>query len=83
MEADAAEVITEAASKAVVSLLIPLTERVKNLEDQLVIQRFKIERYGQRVLTLMRGIEKLIAQIAGLGHIPAWTPDEWDPDKET
>ena len=76
--ADAAEAITNAATV----LLDPLTRRVDELEAKIKLQNEKIDRYGRRVIVLMRGIERLITQIAELGHIPVWTPDEWSPDDE-
>jgi len=76
--ADAADLITAAAIK----LLDPLTRRVDELENKVRCQNEKIERYGQRVIVLMRGIERLVLQITRLGHVPVWTPDEWSPDDE-
>jgi len=76
--ADAAASITEAASK----LIEPLNRRIDQLDKQVQMQAKKIDRYGQRVMTLMRGIELLIRQIADLGDTPVWTPDCWDPDED-
>lgn len=76
--ADAAEAITNAAT----TLLGPLTKRVDELETKVRCQNEKIERYGQRVIVLMRGIERLVLQITRLGHVPDWTPGEWSPDDE-
>ena len=77
--ADAAAAITNAAT----GLVSKLEDRVAKLETKEGEQDCKITRFGQRVIYLMDGIKKLTEQIIGLGHIPAWKPDEWDPDKET
>lgn len=76
--ADAAESITNAAK----TLLEPLTKRVLELEEKVKLQDKKLERYGQRIITLMRGIERLVLQITRLGHVPEWTPGEWSPDED-
>jgi len=81
--AEAADLITQAASTAVEALLTPLTDKVNQLEAQVKELQCVNNRYGQRVISLMHGIEKLILQIKSLQYTPVWTPDEWDPNKET
>ena len=83
IEADTANVLVEAARKAVESLVPNLALRIESLETETKSQNCLIRRYGNRVIYLMRGIEQLVAQIKGLNHAPNWVPDEWDPDKET
>ncbi len=81
-DGDAAQSISNAASKAVENLLKPLTDRVAVLEDKVKKQDLKLERYGQRVIVLMRGIEQLMTQITRLGHVPEWIPGDWSPDED-
>lgn len=76
--ADAAESISNAAK----TLLEPLTRRIEELEEKVQRQDRRLDRYGQRIITLMRGIERLVLQITRLGHVPDWTPGEWSPDDE-
>jgi len=83
IEADTANVLVEAAKKAI-DLIVPnLAKRIEDLEQETKDQGCTIRRYGNRVIYLMRGIEQLVSQITGLGHKPDWTPEPWDPDKET
>ena len=83
IEADTANVLVEAAKKAI-DLIVPnLAKRIEGLEQETKDQGCTIRRYGNRVIYLMRGIEQLVSQITGLGHKPDWTPEPWDPDKET
>jgi len=83
IEADTANVLVEAAKKAI-DLIVPnLAKRIEGLEKETNDQGCTIRRYGNRVVYLMRGIERLVAQIKGFEQIPVWTPEEWDPDKDT
>lgn len=76
--ADATEAITRAAGNIVANF----EKRVAALECEVKEQDQVIKRYGKRLVTLMDGIRRLIAQLSDLGQLPVWTPDEWDPDGE-
>jgi len=81
-DADAAKSISDAASNAVDKLLGPLTDKVEQLECELRKQGRLNQRYAERIIYLMRGIERLVSQITRLGHAPEWKPNEWSPDEE-
>ncbi len=70
-QAEVTQIITDTA----LSLIEPLKKRVACLEKQ-------NGRYAKRVVNLMRGIERLLAQLGELGQKPCWTPEDWDPDTE-
>ena len=90
--ANASKAVTEAA----INLVKPLSDRVKTLEDINVEQNNKldqqgkkldqqertIKKYGQRIVYLMNGIEKLIEQFQRSDIAPTWVPDKWDPNKD-
>lgn len=69
--AEASEIITRVA----MSLITPLEKKVKKLER-------KLDRYGDRIIYLTKGIEVLVNQIIDKGETPCWNPDEWNPDEE-
>jgi hypothetical protein len=83
--ANASKAVTEAA----INLVKPLSDRVDKLEKINVEQDKKIEqqertikKYGQRIVYLMNGIEKLIEQFQRSDIAPTWVPDKWDPNKD-
>lgn len=77
-KAEITKMITEAAEKMIKSL----TDRVTTLEKELRTVKRKLERYAERVIYLMNGIQTLIKQIEEKKEVPCWKPDEWDPDEE-
>ena len=84
-KANASKAVTEAA----INLVKPLSDRVDKLEKINVEQNGKIEqqertikKYGQRIVYLMNGIEKLIEQFQRSDIAPTWVPDKWDPNKD-
>ena len=83
--ANASKAVTEAA----INLVKPLSDRVDKLEKINIEQDKKIEqqertikKYGQRIVYLMNGIEKLIEQFQRSDIAPTWVPDKWDPNKD-
>src|SRR5574340_1156896 len=81
-DGDAAQSISNAASNAVEGLLKPLTEKVEELRREVEKQKRLNKRFAERIIVLMRGIERLMAQIIRLGHVPEWMPEEWSPEDE-
>ncbi len=80
---------SRAVMEAAINLVKPLSDRVKRLEEINVEQDKKIEQqertiknYGQRIVYLMNGIEKLIEQFQRSDIAPTWVPDKWDPNKD-
>lgn len=53
--------------------------RVDKLETIVEKQEKKINRYGNRIVYLTKGIDVLLSQIVHDGREPSWIPDEWDP----
>lgn len=79
-QADAADAVTDAA----LALINPLKDRleeleakVKKQENEIANLRRQLDRYADRIIVLMRGIENLIKQIGELGEKPCWEPDKW------
>lgn len=68
--AEATEILTRIA----MSLIEPLENKVKLLEN-------KVIRFGERIIYLTGGIEILVDQITKDGKKPCWTPDEWNPNQ--
>lgn len=72
-----------AIQEASVELLVPLRERVVEIEERLEEVREEhraanetIRKLSGKLVTLRQGIEALIKQIRALGAAPVWLPDE-------
>lgn len=79
-QADAADAVTDAALALINPLkdrLAELEAKVKKQENEIANLRRQLDRYADRIIVLMRGIENLIKQIGELGAKPCWEPDEW------
>jgi septal ring factor EnvC (AmiA/AmiB activator) len=79
-QADAADAVTDAALALINPLkdrLAELEAKVKKQENEIANLRRQLDRYADRIIVLMRGIENLIKQIGELGGKPCWEPDEW------
>lgn len=79
-QADAADAVTDAALALINPLkdrLAELEAKVKRQENEIASLRRQVDRYADRIIVLMRGIENLIKQIGELGEKPCWEPDEW------
>lgn len=70
------------ASETWEKLATKMESRVEKLELLVDKQEKKINRYGNRIIYLTKGIEILVNQILMDGKQPCWTPNEWDPNEE-
>ena len=63
-------------------LATKMESRVEKLETIVEKQEKKINRYGNRIVYLTKGIDILLSQIIHDGKEPCWAPDEWDPNED-
>lgn len=61
----------KATTEAVLLLIRPLSERVGTLEAEVATLR-------KRVAQFRAGVRLLCVQIAELGAVPVWKPDDWE-----
>lgn len=76
--ADITNIITDTA----LQLINPLKTRIDELEKEVGRLKGQVGRYLKRIVYLMDGISKLMAQLSEMNLTPCWHPDEWDPDCE-
>ena len=74
MESDITAQITKAAS----TMLGHMKEQIKDLEEDVKILKCELIENKIEIIRLIKGINRLIAQIRGLDHVPVWTPDSDD-----
>jgi hypothetical protein len=78
LEADYADQISQTAMK----LVDPLRAEVGRLNVRVGNLERSNNRYAQRVVYLMSGIDQLIRQIKRHNDAPVWTPNDWNPEEE-
>ena len=72
----------ELVSKSLTALLLPLNNRIAELDNRVRKLETLNNRFLKRVAYLLDGIRQLICQIEDAKMKPAWQPDEWQPDQE-
>lgn len=81
--ADSAEKISNSAVKLVEQYedrLAAVENRVREAESRIRRLSRTVESYARRVVYLMDGIERLVAQLVAAGAQPIWKPDDWKPE---
>lgn len=78
LEAEANDQTLESAFKLIGALEV----RMDDLEAENKSFKRLLNRAYRRIEQLMKGIRKLLDQLADAGLVPCWQPDEWDQEPE-
>ena len=73
-KADAAAKIADVSMEVVDRI----QQQVRDLEIKVAKLQTKVKKQDAILQKWMKGIEELIKQIKALGHVPCWTPEEFE-----